>query len=58
VVQTNAPNGGDFTNNFADLSPSIVITGVPGTGEMVTNHLDTGAATNIPTRFYRVKLLP
>lgn len=56
VLQTNAPPAnGSFTNNFSDFSP--VIAG-PGSGESTTNHLDTGGATNKPSRFYRVRLVP
>jgi T5SS/PEP-CTERM-associated repeat protein len=51
VLQTNAAPGADF----ADASPVIA---VPGTGEMVTNYLDPGAATNGQTRFYRIRLDP
>jgi hypothetical protein len=29
-----------------------------GTGDMTTNYLDTGGATNGPSRFYRVRLVP
>jgi hypothetical protein len=55
-VQTNAPSAsGSFTNNFADLSPLIT---VPGTGESTTNIVHTGAATNAPARYYRVRLGP
>jgi hypothetical protein len=58
VVQTNAPSNGDITPDFADVSPTVVITGIPGTGEIVTNYLDAGGATNIPTRYYRIRVLP
>ena len=40
------------TNNFADI---FTITNTVGT---TTNHLDLGAATNVPSRFYRVRLVP
>ena len=56
ILQTNAPTAtGSFTNNFADMSPLI---SVPGTGESVTNYLDSGGATNKPSRFYRIRLGP
>ena len=51
VVQTNS----GFGTSFADASPVIA---VPGTGEIATNYLDPGAATNGRTRFYRVRLAP
>ncbi len=44
---------GEYSTNFADISGGIVI---PASG--ITNHLDTGGATNVPSRFYRVRLLP
>lgn len=43
------------TNNFADLGALIVI---PGTGPTVTNYIEVGGATNYPTRYYRVRLVP
>jgi hypothetical protein len=56
VLQTNAPPlNGSYTNDFADFSPLVT---VPGSGESTTNYLDIGGATNIPSRFYRVRLGP
>ena len=43
---------GGFTNTFADL---FIVTNTVGS---VTNYLDIGAATNAPSRFYRVRLVP
>jgi subtilase family serine protease len=43
-------NGGYSTNNFADI---FTVTNTVGT---TTNYLDTGAATNVPARYYRVRL--
>jgi hypothetical protein len=56
-VQTNAPSGnGSFTNNFADFSPVIAISGM---GESTTNYLDaSGSFTNTPARYYRVRVEP
>ncbi|HUJ71312.1 MAG TPA: hypothetical protein VLZ30_03655, partial [Verrucomicrobiae bacterium] len=45
-------NGGYNTNNFTDI---FTVTDTVGT---VTNYLDLGAATNTPSRFYRVRLVP
>jgi len=45
-------SGGYSTNNFADI---FTITNTVGT---TTNYLDTGAATNVPARYYRVRLIP
>ena len=55
VVQV-APGtpGGNYSNNFADLTPPII---VAGTGLVTTNWLDSGAATNT-CRYYRVRLVP
>ncbi len=53
VVQfTKGTAGGSYSNNFADLSPVIIPTG------SATNYLDVGGATNTPSRFYRVRLVP
>ena len=46
---------GSFSNNFTDLSPNIVIS---GSGDVTTNYLDIGGATNLPSHFYRVRLVP
>ena len=45
-------SGGYNTNGFADI---FTITNTVGP---VTNYLDDGGATNIPARFYRVRLVP
>jgi T5SS/PEP-CTERM-associated repeat protein len=42
----------EFTNNFTDI---FTVTNAVGT---TTNYLDIGAATNVPSRFYRVRLVP
>ena len=56
VVQVNAGDvDGSYTTNFIDLSPFIII---PGSGDAVTNYLDSGGATNVPGRYYRVRLVP
>jgi hypothetical protein len=43
---------GSFTNAFTDL---FSVTNTVGTQ---TNYLDIGGATNVPSRFYRVRLVP
>ncbi len=43
---------GSYSNNFADI---FVVTNSIGT---TTNYLDLGAATNFPSRYYRVRLVP
>jgi hypothetical protein len=56
VVQaTNGGAGGNYTNNFTDLSPIIIPIGSSLTS---TNYLDVGDATNFPARYYRVRLVP
>ena len=48
-----ATNGDGYsTNNFADI---FTVTNALGT---VTNYLDIGGATNKPSRFYRIRLVP
>ena len=44
---------GSYSNNFTDLSLAIAI---PGSGLGTTNYLDVGGATNMPARFYRIRL--
>ena len=48
------PNGGFGTNGFTDI---FVVTNNSANGT-VTNYLDVGGATNVPSRFYRVRLVP
>jgi hypothetical protein len=43
---------GNCSKNFADI---FTVTNTVGT---TTNYLDIGAATNIPARYYRVRLVP
>jgi PKD repeat protein len=56
VVQatTGDVNGG-YGTNYADISGQII---VPGSGDVTTNYTDSGGATNSPSRYYRVRLLP
>jgi hypothetical protein len=56
VVQATAGEpDGSYATNFIDVSPLIII---PGTGDQSTNYLDAGGATNLPSRYYRVRLVP
>ena len=56
IVQVAAPPAGDYdTNAFTDLSPPLTMA---GTGDVLTNFVDTGGATNEPSRFYRVRTVP
>jgi hypothetical protein len=50
-VSTGDTSGG-FTNDFSDI---FTVTNTVGG---VTNYLDLGAATDVPSRFYRVRLVP
>ena len=56
VVQVNAglPDG-SYSTNFSDLSGLIVVS---GSGDAVTNYLDAGGATNVPARYYQIRLGP
>jgi hypothetical protein len=56
IVQVTAgAAGGSYSNNFTDLGVAIVI---PGASVSTTNYLDVGGATNVPARYYRVRLAP
>jgi hypothetical protein len=54
IVQVTGGNVGSFTNNFVDLTGPIIVS---GSGQIGTNYLDTGGATNSPSRFYRIRLV-
>ncbi len=50
-------SGGYTTNNFLDIPNSQTI--LPGFGgDASTNYLDLGGATNVPSRYYRIRLVP
>jgi autotransporter family porin len=55
VVQATNGTGGNYATNFTDLSSPIILT---GSGNVTTNYLDVGGATNSPSRFYRVRVGP
>jgi hypothetical protein len=44
-----------YTNSFADITGLVII---PGSGDMMTNYWDVEATTNVPARFYRIRLVP
>jgi PKD repeat protein len=48
-------NGGYNTNGFTNISGSIIL---PVAGDTVTNYTDVGGATNSPSRYYRIQLIP
>jgi len=54
VLQAAAPpSDGGWTNHFSDVSPVIAIA---GQSLGVTNYLDVGSATNLHSRYYRIRL--
>jgi hypothetical protein len=56
-VQTNAPVNGSLSTNFADASP--LISAPSNDYESTTNFLHLGGFnTNLPARYYRVRLAP
>jgi len=57
VQATNGAGDGSYSTNFADISPTIFVT---GSGVVGTNYVDAGGATNTSTssRYYRVRLVP
>lgn len=54
TVQSTAGAGGAYSNNFIDR----ITIDIPGIGESTTNYLDSGAATNVPALYYRIRLEP
>jgi hypothetical protein len=57
VQATGGDANGGYTDNFVDITtpPHIII---PVSGDATANYIDVGGATNGPSRYYRVKLLP
>jgi hypothetical protein len=55
-VQATAGDPGYATNSFADISDPIIIPVNPN--DVTTNYVDVGGGTNVPSRFYRVRLVP
>ncbi len=47
---------GEFSTNFVDVAGSLTV--LAGSGDVVTNFTDAGAATNATARFYRIRLVP
>jgi hypothetical protein len=54
-VTAGAVNDSCATNSFTNLGAQMVI---GGSGIVTTNYNDVGGATNKPTRFCRVRLVP
>jgi len=55
VQATGGDVNGGYATNFTDISGLIAI---PGSGDTTNNYHDTGAATNNPSRYYRIRLGP
>ena len=55
VQATAGDASGGYTTNFIDISDPFII---PGSDDTTTNYTDDGGATNVPSRFYRVRLVP
>jgi Ig-like domain-containing protein/immunoglobulin I-set domain protein len=56
AVQATVGDGnGGYATNFADISGPVIIA---GSGDATNNYTDAGAATNSPSRYYRVRLVP
>jgi beta-glucosidase len=55
VQATAGDANGGYSTNFADISGPIIL---QGTGDVTTNYLNVGAATNSLSRYYRVRLVP
>ncbi len=56
AVQATAGGGnGGYTTNFTDISSPVIIS---GSGDATTNYVDNGGATNSPSRYYRIRLVP
>jgi hypothetical protein len=46
---------GAYGTNFTDISGSIIL---QGSGGVTTNYVDGGGATYVPSRYYRIRLVP
>ena len=57
VQATGGDVNGGYTTNSIDIttSPHIII---PGSGDATNDYVDEGGATNVPSRFYRIRLVP
>ena len=57
VFPGNAPDG-SYSNNFTDIAASLTVEPSVGGGDVITNYVDVGGATNKPSHYYRVRLVP
>jgi hypothetical protein len=53
---TGTVNGSYSSNNFVSTGQTNILSGGTGLGA-VTNMVDSGGATNVPSRYYRVRVL-
>jgi hypothetical protein len=53
---TGTANGSYSSNNFTSTGVSNILSGGIGLGTL-TNMVDSGGATNVPSRYYRVRVL-
>ncbi len=57
VQATTGGVGGNYaTNGFTNISGNIIIP--PGPGDVITNYTEATGATNGPSRYYRIRLVP
>jgi autotransporter-associated beta strand protein len=55
VQATIGVGSGSYSMNFTDISAQIIL---PVSGDATANYVDVGGATNVPSRYYRVRLVP
>jgi autotransporter-associated beta strand protein len=55
VQATAGDANGGYTTNFSDISGLIIL---PGGGDVTNSYTDVGGATNTPSRYYRIHLVP
>ncbi|HWH68096.1 MAG TPA: hypothetical protein VNT26_01815, partial [Candidatus Sulfotelmatobacter sp.] len=55
IVEATTNRNGSVANAFGRISPLIA---APPAAVSLTNYLDTGAGSNTPGRFYRIRLGP
>ena len=56
VQATSGDGNSGYSTNFVDINKAPII--LPGSGDATTNCVDVGGATNAPSRYYRVRLVP
>ena len=54
---TKGAANGSYSNNFASTGRTNILSGGNGLG-IVTNFVEAGGATNAPSRYYRVRIVP